>query len=200
MPYEHAFKQNKGGGVETIMFKVIGETRERQNAIIAKVSKVDVMAGFLLAVVRFEWTFRRAVIALGAKPVKEIKDDFRSNGHGKDNFKMLWRKHVVNGACEGAPALACVLNEWAMSNLDVERVIWGRDFTKAMNIRHLVVHGANCSSSDDFLKTHTATFLRAADILCLFAERYGKSVFSVLRRRREATRNSLRPISNQKAK
>ncbi|XGB38639.1 MAG: hypothetical protein LVT47_06745 [Cyanobacteria bacterium LVE1205-1] len=47
----------------------------------------------LLSVIHFEWTVRRAIIALGTSPNVEIRERMRLD-HGCDKYKQVWKDEV----------------------------------------------------------------------------------------------------------
>ena len=85
----------------------------------------------VLSVIHFEWTIRRAIIALGTSPNIEIRAKLK-NCHGCDSYKNLWREEVLPNVKLRLPE---VVENW--DNL-----------RKAFKLRHRLVHGvAACDST-----------------------------------------------------
>ena len=49
---------------------------------------------FIISVVLFEWTVRRAILALGHSPNRHIRKQF-SKSHGLKDFKEHWKTEVA---------------------------------------------------------------------------------------------------------
>ena len=78
----------------------------------------------ILSVIHFEWTIRRAIIAMGTSPNVEIRAKLKSC-HGCDKYKDLWKEEVF-------PNMELRLPE-IVTNWDGLR--------RAFRLRHRLVHG-----------------------------------------------------------
>lgn len=85
----------------------------------------------LLAVVHFEWTVRRAIIALGTSPNVEIRKKLE-RCHGCDAYKDLWRDEVLPRIGSHLPQI--------VKNWD--------GLIRAFRLRHRLVHGVTSCGID----------------------------------------------------
>lgn len=79
----------------------------------------------LLAVIHFEWTVRRAIIALGTSPNVVVRTKLKSC-HGLDKYKDVWKDEVFTKVQLRLPE---VVKNWD-------------GLAKAFRLRHRLVHGA----------------------------------------------------------
>ncbi|HTL89169.1 MAG TPA: hypothetical protein VL134_07200 [Leptolyngbya sp.] len=79
----------------------------------------------LLAVIHFEWTVRRAIIALGTSPNVLVRKNL-SHCHGLDKYKEVWRDEVLPNVHLRLPE---VVTNWD-------------GLGRAFRLRHRLVHGA----------------------------------------------------------
>jgi hypothetical protein len=85
----------------------------------------------LLAVVHFEWTIRRAIIALGTSPNVEIRIKLE-RCHGCDAYKDIWRDEVFPRIKSRLPQ---IVNNWD-------------GLIRAFRLRHRLVHGVTSCGRD----------------------------------------------------
>ncbi len=78
----------------------------------------------LLSVIHFEWTVRRAIIALGTSPNVVIRERLKS-AHGCDRYKEVWKEEVFPNIQRTLPQ---VVGNW-------------EGLQRAFRLRHRVVHG-----------------------------------------------------------
>ncbi len=109
------------------MFLVRDKFDERENRIRGFLQS-DPPIAVILSIVHFEWTVRRAVIALGRSPNKCIREKLKSY-HGLEAYKDLWKEQV------SGRRLPSVIHSW--SNL-----------RKAFELRNLLAHGVESCSED----------------------------------------------------
>lgn len=111
----------------------------------------DPTLSLILSAVHFEWTIRRAIIALGTSPNVAIRIKLR-NCHGLKRYKSLWKEEVA--AKVGEKGLPDVVKNW--ENLD-----------KAFRLRHKLVHGAgSCGSA--YARERAMWALEATDYVWQF--------------------------------
>ncbi len=79
----------------------------------------------LLAVIHFEWTVRRAIIALGTSPNVVVRTKLK-NCHGLDRYRDIWRDEVFTKVQLRLPE---VVKNW-------------NGLARAFRLRHRLVHGA----------------------------------------------------------
>jgi hypothetical protein len=113
------------------MFLVGDDSPAREARIRAFLSTEPAIA-VILSAVHFEWTVRRAVLALGRSPNVAIRAQML-RCHGLDQYKDLWRAEVVAG--RRAPGLAQVVRRWP-------------ELRRAFALRHRLVHGALSCTTD----------------------------------------------------
>jgi len=151
------------------------------------------MAGFLLASVHLEWTVRRAILALGHGATKDIKAEMKSK-HGLKDYKELWRDEVVKGASPPRPRLHELIQDRTARFGNSRPVLW-TDLIRAMDVRHTIVHGRECTAGVSFLRNNIEVFLNAADAIASFVKDSGGDVYATIRRR---NRMEKKPKNRQK--
>jgi hypothetical protein len=85
----------------------------------------------LLSVIHFEWTVRRAIIALGTSPNVVIRENLE-NCHGLSRYKVLWKEEVFPNIQLRLPE---VVKNW--DGLD-----------RAFRLRHKLVHGVTSCEAE----------------------------------------------------
>ena len=161
-------------------FPVHGDTPERRRKKIEAVFNVSPMAGFLLGAINFEWTARRAILALGLDSTKDIRAAFEQ-AHGYDQYKDLWKHHVCKDGKNGHPRLPKLIRDCSEEDGKGTPLDW-TDVRKAFKVRHTIAHGRACTAGADFLRRQMDVFLRAAEILVAFVRENGGDVYATIRR------------------
>jgi hypothetical protein len=118
----------------------------------------------LLSVIDFEWTVRRAIIALGVEPTKDIRLDLEGC-HGLDAYKKAWKKHVFPPTQHG---LALVVPSWAFLKKQV------------FPLRHKIVHGVSVRAGEAFAAERRDCALEASAAICNFASSRGVNLYQRL--------------------
>jgi hypothetical protein len=85
----------------------------------------------LLAVVHFEWTVRRSIIALGTSPNVVVRAKLE-NCHGLDKYKEVWKEEVFPKVQLRLPE---VVKKWD-------------GLVRAVKLRHRLVHGATSCGTE----------------------------------------------------
>lgn len=127
------------------MFLVQDSSTTRE-ARIQQLSVEDPTLSALLAVIHVEWTFRRAIIALGTSPNVEIRKQLQ-RCHGLDMYKDLWRDEVFPKTKKRLPEVVKVKN-------------W-QNLHRSFGLRHRLVHGAS-SCGQEYAQVRTSWALAAA--------------------------------------
>ncbi|MBC8148002.1 MAG: hypothetical protein H8E98_08480 [Bacteroidetes bacterium] len=141
------------------MFLVKDNYKERKNRIKGFL-KTEPPIAIILSAVHFEWTVRRAIIALGKSPNMDIRKELR-HCHGLKKYRKLWKKEV---ACKKTnPALISVVNNW-------------QDFRDAFEERHRLVHGAS-SCSEKFATPKVDLILSGANDVREFCNDNGIDIY-----------------------
>ena len=137
------------------MFLVKDSLNERQKKIRSFLEKEPVIA-VLLAAADFEWTARRAILALGKNPTKDINSFMRKERRGGlGALKDYWHDEV-HGRLK--KELADVIPNWDY-------------FTKkAYPLRHKLVHGAEGTTGVGYVTGAVEAFLAASNAITMFAQ------------------------------
>ncbi|WP_017294009.1 hypothetical protein [Geminocystis herdmanii] len=111
----------------------------------------DASLSLLLAIIHFEWTVRRAIIALGTSPNVEIRKKLR-DCHGAEKYKAVWKDEVFPQKNKRLPE---VVTDW-------------EGLLKAWSLRHRLIHGAS-SCGKDYAKDKVISALHASKDIRDFA-------------------------------
>lgn len=112
------------------MFLVKDTSASREERI-KQFLRDDPALAALLSVIHFEWTTRRAIIALGTSPNVAIRQKL-DGCHGHKAYKELWKEEVIPNHHKALPA---VIRNWD-------------GLLKAFKLRHLLVHGVQSCDSE----------------------------------------------------
>lgn len=112
------------------MFLVKDGSLSREERI-SKLIEEDAPLSVLLAIIHFEWTVRRTIIALGTSPNVEIRKKLR-DCHGAEKYKAVWKEEVFPQKNKRLPE---VVTDW-------------EGLLKAWNLRHRLIHGASSCGKD----------------------------------------------------
>lgn len=94
----------------------------------------DASLSSLLAVIHFEWTVRRAIIALGTSPNVVVRAKL-AKCHGLDKYKDVWKDEVFLNEQREVKRLSDVVKNW-------------EGLGRAFRLRHRLVHGATSCGTD----------------------------------------------------
>lgn len=123
----------------------------------------------ILAAIHFEWTVRRAILALGTSSNKDIRNKLK-NCHGLDGYKDLWNYEVCLCSKNIQPLTEVVTN-------------WQK-FKEGFEFRHKLVHGVE-SCSKKFASPKVEAILTAVAGIRDFCNKKGVSLESRLPVRRK---------------
>lgn len=144
------------------MFLVADSLDERQRSIRSFLTTEPVIA-VLLAAADFEWTTRRAILALGKSPTKVINDRFRKEKRG--GLKALqeyWKDEVKPRL---GSELATIVPDWEFFA------------TKAYDLRHKLVHGAQGTTGKEYAGRAVEAMLEASKAVADYAAKHGEPVY-----------------------
>ncbi len=110
---------------------LVQDSSESREARIKSFLAEDPSLSALLAVVHFEWTVRRAIIALGTSPNVVIRTKLKKC-HGLDRYKEVWKAEVSPNVQESLPE---VVENW-------------EGLCRAFRPRHRLVHGATSCGTE----------------------------------------------------
>ncbi|MFO0905740.1 MAG: hypothetical protein U0939_22220 [Pirellulales bacterium] len=154
------------------MFFVNDTVVQRHKKIQAFVATEPVIA-VLLGAADFEWTVRRAIIALGESPNMDIREKTLNGCHGLDAYKTAWKKEIQP---RYKSALAEVIPQWQFFR------------EQAYPLRHKIIHGVIGTVGADYAGERIAAMLNASRALCEFAGQHDCDLYQRLKvRRRKAT-------------
>lgn len=161
-------------------FPVHGDTPEKRREKVDTVFAISPMAGFLLSMVNFEWTLRRAILALGWNSTKNIREALAET-HGDEKYKELWKEHVCTHCTERRPRLPALIREKSATDGRGKPIDWS-EIVRAFNVRHMIVHGCSCTAGVAFLREKTDILLRASEVIVRFVAGNGGDIFRIIRR------------------
>jgi hypothetical protein len=126
---------------------LVKDTSSAREARIRTFLADDPSIAALLAVVHVEWTLRRAIIALGVSPNRDVRALLREC-HGLARYKSAWRQEVRPRTNRH---LAEVVADW-------------QGLRSAFNTRHVLVHGVRAVSFDYAVQRAEWALAAAGDI------------------------------------
>ncbi|MGC1305797.1 MAG: hypothetical protein WA885_01110 [Phormidesmis sp.] len=94
----------------------------------------DASLSALLAVIHFEWTVRRAIIALGTSPNVVVRAKL-AKCHGLDKYKDVWKDEIFLNDQREIERLSEVVKNW-------------EGLGRAFRLRHRLVHGVTSCGTD----------------------------------------------------
>ena len=163
------------------MFMVSDGSRSERVKIIDKCSGDDMALRVILSAIDFEWTFRRAVLALGYSPTAQIRAAFgKYDVHTPRGMKKIWRDQVIK--CDKGritlPAYFNSLDRFA----EMDKSNWDL-LQKAHNVRNRIVHGIDCSIGEKSGRLYSDVFLKASDSLIELVSANNGNVYGRIVRR-----------------
>lgn len=129
----------------------------------------------LLAAVDFEWTARRAIVALGTNTNRFIRDEVLRRCHGADDYREAWKSEV---SPRFGGRLPQVVGNWQFLR------------NTAFLLRNQVVHGLRGMPSSQKAQESVEAFLEASTAVTAFASARGVHLFG----RRLPVRRKVRPV------
>ena len=155
------------------MFLVEKSSAEERRRIIEAHAGMDLVVGFLLSVINFEWTLRRTILALGKRPTKVIRTELLGKCSGIDAYKLAWKE--VQAGCVNVPSLVDFFSGNGIP-------IWNGDtkdhpgIVQAFKLRNKLVHGCEGAPGDAYLKPYVKLMLDASDELAFLASAYDADI------------------------
>jgi hypothetical protein len=116
----------------------------------------------VLGAVDFEWTVRRAIIALGTNSNRHIRDEVLRTCSGAESYKDAWKKEVK-------PRLGRTLPEVVPD--------WNLLKEEGFGLRNRVVHGIRGMPTSRQAVVGVEAFLAASAAISEFAEQHGQTLF-----------------------
>jgi hypothetical protein len=111
---------------------LVKDSSELREERIKQLLNEDPALASLLAVIHFEWTVRRAIVALGKSSNVEVREKL-NRCHGCDRYKDLWKEEVFPKINRRLPE--DVVQDW-------------NGVVRAFRLRHRLVHGVSSCGAD----------------------------------------------------
>jgi hypothetical protein len=144
------------------MFFVNDSIDARHSKIRRHIEK-DAALGLILAAIDFEWTVRRAILALGKSPTKIIKEEVLATGRrsGLKHYEECWSSEVL--PLHRNNPLSELIGEW-------------ETLRKAFFLRNKLVHGL-ATAGEPFARFRTDTLLAASRKLFDFSQEHDSPIY-----------------------
>jgi hypothetical protein len=144
---------------------LVGDSQPTRHARIKGfLTEEEPVISVILAAADFEWTVRRAILALGRSPNANIRTGVLAKCSGLDKYRDAWKVEVKPRFGSGLPE---VIADWA-------------GFRDAFGLRHRLVHGVAGTTGIDYAATRVESVLRASADLAAFAAANGIDLFARL--------------------
>lgn len=155
------------------MFLVNDTLENRQDTI----ASYEPFVGVILAAADFEWTVRRAILALGSSPTKEIRKNILGQSSGLENYKNAWKKEVE--LLTGKKLTEIIPN-------------WQKFKETAYPLRHRLVHGVEGTVTPEYADDSIKAMLAASKSIADFADSLGEPLYGrrIIRRKSRSQLNS----------
>jgi hypothetical protein len=154
------------------MFLVSDTITDRHNRI-EQFNGADIFIGVLLATMDFEWTMRRAIIALGYQKNTTIREEVLKHCHGAGRYKKAWADQVFPLHEKRLPEI--------ISN-------WGFFEKEEFPLRHRLVHGIKGATGVEYAQERRDSIMMASKALYDFAKERDVDLYKKLRVRRKDLR------------
>ena len=140
---------------------LVRDTIQARHTKIRSFLQNEPVISVLLAASDFEWTIRRAIIAMSKRPNKQIRDLLRKT-HGLDNYKKIWNREVKPICGKGLPE---VVPEW------------DRFKNTSFPLRDKIIHGIKVSPGKSYAILQTERILTASTAVVEFAKEAGYFIY-----------------------
>lgn len=151
----------------------LADKRIKRRRIILGEAQIDAQHGVVLAAMDFEWTCRRAILALSKKPTVELYERYIGDYSAFKGLANAWNAEVLP-TVDGAPPLPALLGD---------KVSW-QCVQDAMQCRNAVVHGTENRVADKECRWAVCILEDACDVVAQFAEEHNGKIFKPINRRR----------------
>ena len=148
------------------MFLVRDTIQSRDEKIRSFLDKESAIA-VLLAAADFEWTVRRAILACGTSPMRELRERILRACNGPRSYAQCWNKEVTPRFDK---ELKNVIPDWEV-------------FLKAFQLRHNLIHGVQGTTGVKYARKRVETIIAASKAIAEFAAENGAQIYSARIRR-----------------
>ncbi|MFZ1536486.1 MAG: hypothetical protein WAT23_03770 [Chromatiaceae bacterium] len=157
------------------MFLVSDSQQNRHDLIESFLKEDTATIAVILAAIDFEWTIRRAILALGCSPTKYIRLEVLGNknmGSGPDAYKKAWNAEPYRNLRKRIDE---VIPHWSRLK-DPE--------LGALRLRNQIVHGIRGTVSLPLATDKVQDFLKASKCLEQLAQENNTSLYRRITRRK----------------
>ncbi|MBR4637023.1 MAG: hypothetical protein IKO81_00045 [Bacteroidales bacterium] len=161
----------------------LNDKRGKRRRIIFGEAQIDPQYGVVLAAMDFEWTCRRAILALSKKPTVVLYEKFIKDYSAFGGLERAWTSEVLPSVKD-----ACNLRDLMNKKMRWE---WVCD---AMLCRNVIVHGTESRVSDKESRWAVCVLEDACDAVVAYVEEQGKDIFKSINRRR--SKKEIDKVSN----
>ena len=157
------------------MFFVSDSQQNRHDLIESFLKEDTATIAVILAAIDFEWTIRRAILALGCSPTKHIRLEILGNKNksgGPDAYKKAWNAEPY---------------QYLKKRIDEAIPHWSRltdSKLGALRLRNQIVHGIRGSVSLELATDKVRDFLEASKCLEQLARDNNTSIYKRIERRK----------------
>ena len=153
---------------------MVGDSQQaRHSRIRGFLSAEEPVIAVILAAADFEWTIRRAILALGRSPNADIRSGVLARCSGLGRYRDAWRDEVTPRFGKSLPE---VIAAWD-------------SFNKAFELRHRLVHGVAGTTGLSYAKERVDTVLQASTDVAAFGAANAVDLFARLPvRKRKVTK------------
>ena len=136
----------------------VSDSREVRKQKIEQLLENEPALALLLAVFDVEWCIRRAIIALGKTPNRELREHGLKNCHGLAAYKELWRCEVA--IPRNIVGLSATMPDW-------------NKLKAAFLLRHKLVHGVEGTTGGRYAFERTCWALESSEEIRDFCLAHG---------------------------
>lgn len=144
----------------------LSDKRSKRRKTIMGYAQMDAQHGVLLAAMDFEWTCRRAILALSKTPTVMIYDKFIKDYVAFNGLLEAWKAEVLPSV-DGAVNLPDLLNK---------KLAWSW-VCDAMMCRNVIVHGTESRVSNMECRWAVLVLEKACDVIASYVAECGKDIF-----------------------
>jgi len=155
------------------LFSVTKEDRTSRTARIRELFKVEPLLAFLMAAFDFEWTVRRAIVAMSPCPTKKIHDMFAEcEVNGLPAYKDVWKSLVGELRVDVSRSIGGALADVAkVKGLSANHFV---NVGNVIKLRHVLVHGIRGSVKAEKVDSGFELLLRASEAISEYVDAHAK--------------------------
>lgn len=170
------------------MFRV-RDGRKKRKSMVVKYAAKDPFVGVLVAAADFEWTCRRAILAMGEGSTLGIRYELFEQWAFGLKLNKGW-EGLVRQKSKGIAKFEDIFSSWAKKN-SVAYVLWA-DIEYAMGWRNKLIHGIEGSIGEAEGRKCVNILECACDILLQYVNSHNANVYSYIGRRGELSSRAIR--------